>query len=367
MINDNRNSSLDNKNIILFKKVSALDKFNFFEYLSVMLNSWVWMWESLESVLDKVSNVYFKQRINQLLLFVSSWDSLSKAMKKDPHVFSSHEISIVEAWETTWTLDMSLSSIADNIKKTYDLKKKIKGSLTYPLIIFLFLFIAIIVVLTYVIPAIMPLFENSEAELPLATKALIASSDFVSNKFLLIIFFLFSIFVFFIWYKSTETWKEKIDNTILNLPLVWKIYKNFVLANISSTMWTLIWAWVSTLKVLKLVGKSSGSIVYENIFKMVTRKVESWEKIVDSMRDVDPEGFYFPSTYLQMLSVWEKTANIEQISKKIYNQYTREVEYSLSSLTKWIEPIAILIAALFVVWFAFAIFGAIMKVTTIVW
>jgi len=81
------------------------------------------------------------------------------------------------------------------------------------------------------------------------------------------------------------------------------------------------------------------------------------------MEEVDPEGRYFPLDFLQMLSVWEKTARLEWISKKINAQYTREVDYSLANLTKWIEPIAILFAWVFVLWFAFAIFGAILKVT----
>ena len=365
MVNDIKNETTDNS-IIFFKKVSDLDKFNFYEYLSVMLNSWVWMWETLESVLDKVNNIYFKQRINQLFLFVTSGDSLSRAMKKDPNVFSSNEISMVEAWEATWTLDLSLLSLSNNLKKTYGLKKKIKWALTYPLIIFLFLFLAIIIVLTYVIPAIMPLFEGVESELPITTQALIWTSDFLKNNFLLIGLFFFSIFVFLVWYKNTETWREKLDNMILNMPLIWKVYRNYVLSNVSWSIWNLIWAWVPTLKVLKLVGKSSGSVVYERIFELITKKVEGWEKIVDSMKQVDEDGFYFPSTFLQMLSVWEKTANIESISKKMYQQYNREVEYSLDSLTKWIEPIAILLAAVFVIWFVFAIFGAIMKVTTMI-
>jgi type IV pilus assembly protein PilC len=181
-----------------------------------------------------------------------------------------------------------------------------------------------------------------------------------------LIFFFFAIFVTFMGYKNTKSWKERLDNLLLSTPVVWKVYRNYVLSNISSSMGNLIWAGVSTLKVLKLVWKSSWSYVYEKIFNVVTKRVEGWDKIVDSMREVDEEGFYFPSTYLQMLSVWERTANMETISKKIHKQYIREVEHSLENLTKWIEPLAILIASWFVLWFAFAIFGAIMKVTEVV-
>ena len=85
------------------------------------------------------------------------------------------------------------------------------------------------------------------------------------------------------------------------------------------------------------------------------------------MREVDEDKFYFPNSYLQMLAVWEKTANMEEISEKMVDQYTREVDYSLSNLTKWIEPLAIVIASLFVLWFAFAVFWAILQVTEVVW
>jgi type II secretory pathway component PulF len=81
------------------------------------------------------------------------------------------------------------------------------------------------------------------------------------------------------------------------------------------------------------------------------------------MKDIDPNHFFFPNDFIQMLAVGEKTATLENVSKKINDQYTREVDYSLASMTKWIEPLAILLASVFVLWFAFAIFGAILKVT----
>jgi len=360
--NDNR-LELEESTFVFFKKVSGKDKYNFYEYLSVMLNSWVWMWEALTWVTEKLDNIFFKQKINEILVFISSWDSLSKAMKKNPQIFSRHEISIVEAWEATGTLDKALASLSISIKKSDILKKKIKGSLTYPLIIFIFLILAIVIVLTYVIPSLMPLFENTDAELPWATRALVATSEFLQNNYLILLFLLFSFIVFVVWYKSTESWKAQIDNLLLSSPLIWNVYRNYIISNISSTMGNLIWAWVSTLKVLKLVWRASGSYVYEKLFEEVVLSVESGNKIVDSMRKVDEDKFYFPNSYLQMLAVWERTANMKEINDKIVDQYTREVDYSLANLTKWIEPLAILFAAWFVLWFAFAVFGAILQVT----
>ena len=223
--------------------------------------------------------------------------------------------------------------------------------------------LAVIVVLTYVIPAIKPLFDTAEVELPAATKALMFTSDFIVNNFLLLLLFIFTIFVFWVGYKSSEKWRASIDSMLLNLPLVWVVYKNYILSGISSTLGSLIWSWVNVVKALNLAWKTTNNLIYENLFVSITNRVSKWEKIVESMQHVDEDNIYFPSDFLQMLSVWEKTANLEKVSKKINAQYTREVNYSLASLTKWIEPIAILIAWVFVLWFAFAIFGAILKVT----
>ncbi len=355
---------INEKDIIIFKRISDLDKYNFYEYLSVMLDSWVWVVEALESVQEKLENIYFKQRINELLVFINSGDSLSKAMKKDPEVFSAHEVSIVEAWETTWTLDKSLADLAINIKSIYELKKKIKWSLTYPAIIFLFLIVSVIIILTYVIPTLIPLFNEYDAELPWSTKALIATSDFLINNGLTLIFIIIFIIIGLLIYKNTDSWKESVDNFLLNMPLIWDVYKNYILSNISLNMGNLIWAGAPTIKMLKLVWKSSWSHVYEKLFELIAKKVETWEKIVDSMQEVDEDKFYFPVSFTQLMSVWEKTANLEVVSKKIHNQFKREVEYSLATLTKWIEPLAILLASAFVLWFAFAIFWAIMKLTS---
>ena len=355
-----------NNQFIFFKKVWIVDKYNFYEYLSVMMDWWVSISEALESIRDKISSPYFKSKINEIITYVYSWDSFSKSMKKIPQIFTNSEISIIEAWETTWALDVAMLKISDDLKKIHNLRNKVRSALVYPVIIFLFLFMAILIVLMYVIPAIRPLFETSNVELPLATKSLIFSSDFIINNYILIFLFFITVYVFFIWYKSTSSGRIVIERFLLDLPLVWKVYKNYILSNLVSTFWGLIWSWVNVVKTLTLVWKSTNNSIYEELFNDIALKVSKWEKIVDSMRSVDPDKYYFPADFLQMLYVWEKTANLEKMAKKINIQYEKEVDYSLANLTKWIEPLAILFAWIFVLWFAFAIFWAILKVTEVV-
>jgi len=367
MNNVNEKKSLDEKEFYIFKTVSLNDKFNFYEYLSVMLDWWVTIVASLNSVVKRVKNIYFREKIAEMIVYISSWDSLSKAMKKMPDVFSVSESSVVEAWERSWTLVESLSRTAIEFKKLHELKSTIKNSLTYPFIIIIFLVIAVLIVMTYVVPAIIPLLEDAWVEKPFATVALIATSDFITNNFLLIILFWVMSVLWFYFYKSTDSWKKTIDTILLKLPLVWDVYRNYIISSSSSILWSLMHSGIPIVKAIILVWKSTNNVIYENLFNEISLKVWSWKKLVDSILEVDEENEYFPSDFIQMLSVWEKTASIDKVCKKLNEQYTREVNYSLTNLTKWIEPIAILIAWVFVLWFAFAIFWSILKVTETVW
>jgi len=358
-----KKDELYNNQIILFKTVSLKDKYNFFEYLSVMLDWGVSIVESLQSVESKIISPYFKIKIWELITYISSWDSFSKSMKNLPDIFTKAEISVIEAWETTWMLSESLMKISDDLKKVDDLRNNVKWALTYPIIIFLFLFLALFIVLTFVIPELKELFSNAEVDLPMSTQLLIGTSNFVKGNIGLLFLSFASLIVFIYWYKNTISWKKSIENFLFGFPLVWIVYRNYILSNIASTLWSLTWSWVTILKTLKLVWKSTNNSVYEWLFDEIVVIVWWGEQLVKAMEKVDPENIYFPADFLQMLSVWERTSNLENISRKLSNQYRKEVDYSLASLTKWIEPIAILFAAAFVTWFAYAIVWAILKVT----
>lgn len=355
------------KDLILSKRVWVVDKYNFYEYISIMLEWWVGITESLESVNSKITSPYFKQKIEELITYISSGDSFSKSMRKIPDIFPNAEVSVIEAWETTGKLANSLLKLSNDLKKIQDLKNKIKWALTYPIIIFIVLVIAITVVMTYVIPSIKPLFEWTSTELPLMTKLLIWTSDFVSGNLALLLLIVISIVWFLIVYINTGKWKLKFEKFIVGFPLLWKVYRNYILANIASTLWNLVGSWVAIIKSLKLTWAASKSALYEWLLEKVAERVGNGEGIINSMKAIDDEWEFFPADYLQMLSVWEKTASLEEVSLKLSRQYEKEVDYSLANMTKWIEPIAIFFAWIFVTWFALAIFWAIMQVTQTVW
>lgn len=123
----------------------------------------------------------------QLLLLIDSGDVMSFAMKKLPRTFDVSEVSIVEAGEQSGTMQKSFSSLAEDLRNREDLRQKLKSAITYPAIILTFLLAAILIVMIFVIPKLLPLFETAGTELPFSTRSLVATSNFISEHFIAIL------------------------------------------------------------------------------------------------------------------------------------------------------------------------------------
>jgi len=351
------------KQYYIFKSVSLLEKFNFYEYLATMLDWGVTVISALDSVQRKMKNQYFKERIQEILEDISSGDSLNKAMKKQVQIFNASEYAIVEAGEQSGNLIHSLKTLAHESKKVHELKQTVKTALTYPTIIVCFLILAVIIVMTYVVPTIIPLIEQAGVEKPMATVALIATSDFLRDHFIALGVGIGMIVILGMMYGLGENGRHQFDKLYLHLPLIGEVYRNYILASGASTLWLLVSSGIPVIRSIQLVGKSANNAVYDDLYTEIGQKVSHGKKIVNSMSEVDPDEEYFPGDFVQLLSVGEKTATLDILCQKLSDQYTREVNYALGNMTKWIEPIAILLAGVFVLWFAFAIFGAVLQLT----
>lgn len=142
-------------------RISTKEKALFYEHLANMVDGGVPVIAALHSFLDKNRNVKLDEEITNLLMFVESGDSFSIAMKKLPSVFDKREVAIVEAGEQSGTMQHSFVSLSNELRNQEELALKIKGALTYPFIIVLFLVGAVMTIMTYIIPKLEPLFMNT--------------------------------------------------------------------------------------------------------------------------------------------------------------------------------------------------------------
>jgi type IV pilus assembly protein PilC len=194
-------------------------------------------------------------------------------MRKIPNFYEEKEIAIVESGEQTGMMKNTFESIARELRMQEDLKRKVVGALTYPFIIMLFLLLALVVVMVYVIPQIMPVITEMAGELPWSTRSLVAVSDFMKHNILLFFILLLAFGLLFMGYTRTESGKRFIDKEKLYLPLIGKLYRNYLVVQVMSTFHLLLSSGVSILKALRLTGSSSGNRIIADIYNAVTDSV----------------------------------------------------------------------------------------------
>lgn len=286
-------------------------------------------------------------------------------MRKLPNFFYDQEIAIVESGEQTGMIQQSFLSIAKDLRSQEELKNKIIGAMTYPFIIMIFLFISLSVVMVYVIPQLMPIIGEMTGDLPWTTRSLIGTSTFFQENFLFIIAFLVAGGLFFQGYTKSDTGKRWWDQEKITFPLSGKVYRNYLIVRVMSTFHLLNSSGVSIVKTLRLTGQSAGNKIIEELFLQIADDISHGTKISASMRERDPMNVFFTLDILQMIESAEKTSTIALVVEKIASQYRREVDNALATMVKFIEPIALLFAGIFVLWFAVSIFSAIMQIVTL--
>ncbi len=351
----------------LIPSIKVKDKVHFYENISNLLEGGVSLIPSIQGYRDRIEHLGVKKELDNLLFFLEGGDALSVSMRKIPNFFSDGEITIIESGEQTGKIQSSFVSLASDLRDQDELRGKIRNAMTYPFIIFIFLIIAICIVMIYVLPQIRQIIDQAQGDLPFSTRSLMAVSGFMQEHFMLILLVLIGIGMIWRGYISTEQWNFRFDTWKMKIPVIGMVYRNYLTVKVMSTFSLLLGSGISIVKTLKLTGASTDNLVVQEIFKNITEAVSHGKRIAESMKEADPQEHIFTNNILQMIESAEKTSTINTVANKLSLQYRREVDTSLAIMVKFIEPIALIFAAVFVLWFAIAIFSAIMQVVSTAW
>lgn len=347
------------------KSISLKDKVLFYESIANLLDWWVTLLSAIKWFIDRIPDGTLKDTLENTLFFLESGDAMNVAMRKLPNFYESKEIAIVESGEQTGMLKDSFNAIANELRMQEDLKRKVIGALTYPFVVLAFLIMALIVVMMFVIPQIMPLLGELTTEISFATRSLIWVSDFFRNYIVLLLMVVIAIWLIFRGYIVTDSWKKWFDAVKLYAPWTGKVYKNYLVVQVMSTFHLLSSSWVSIVKALKLTWESAWNSKVEDMFVAIAQWVSAGRKISESMQEVDKERYFFSPDIIQIIESAEKTSTVHEVTAKISEQYRREVDAALAMMVKFIEPVALLAAGVFVLWFAAAIFSSIMQMVNV--
>ncbi|PJE68352.1 phytochrome sensor protein [Candidatus Shapirobacteria bacterium CG10_big_fil_rev_8_21_14_0_10_38_8] len=333
-----------------FNRVSGNDITNFTRQLSTMVTAGLTLDNALIIFKNQCSSAFYPI-IDDILLNVQGGSSLAEALAKHPDQFSRVYVSLVKAGETAGVLDQILSRLADNLEKQRELAGKVKGAMIYPVIIIVGMIGVGILMMVLVIPKLLVMYKDFNAELPLPTKILMWVSSSMTTLWLPGLVALVIGFYAFTAFKKTAAGKRKIDQFILSLPLFGNIMKKFILTEIARTLGLLSSAGVSIVESINIVAESTGNAVYEEILKEGAKQVERGLPLSGTL------GAYeeFPPIVIQMISVGEETGKLDEILTKLSKYFEMESDETVKGLTTAIEPLIMIVLGVGVAFLMMAI------------
>ncbi len=327
-------------NLSFFESVSSTDLIMFCRQLGIMLDSQVGIIDSLKILTDQIEKKTFREVIEDVTQRVEEGEPFSEALEKHDDIFSSFFIGAIESGEASGNLAESLQYLEEHIERNSTFKKKLIGAMIYPLfIIFVFGFV-VAFLLIYVIPDLVEMMEELEAEMPFVTELVISASDFVVNWGLLSLIVIIVSLVSFFKAIKTEKGKEIFDDVLLKIPIFGSFAKKVYLTYFSESLSTLISSGLDIAKALEVTENIVGNKTYKKSVTQTKQDVREGEDISTSLKK-NPK--LYPNLVTQMIVVGERTGEMERILKSIVRLYRDEVERAMESYIKMAEPILIIL------------------------
>jgi len=324
------------ENVAFFQpKITAKDVVIFTRQFSTMIDAGLPLVQGLTILAEQTENKTFQNVLKTVTRDVEGGSSLAEALKKHPKVFDALYVNLVAAGEVGGILDTILQRLAAYIEKAEKLKTRIKGAMTYPIIVVAIAVLVIAVILIFVIPVFQEMFSSFGKALPVPTQLVVNMSDFLKGNIHYVIGALI-VFVFaFKKYRNTKKGRKQTDALALKLPVFGNLLKKTAVARFTRTLGTMISSGVPILDALEIVAKTSGNVILEEIIYEVRSSIAEGQTIAEPLSEAD----IFPSMVVQMISVGEATGALDTMLNKIADFYDDEVDAAVEALTSMLEPL----------------------------
>jgi type IV pilus assembly protein PilC len=319
-----------------FKKIKPRSMQVFSRQFSTMIEAGLNIVAALVILEEQTDDVYLAEIISELRADVEGGLLLSQAMARHPKVFNELYVSMVQAGEASGMLDNVLDRVAEQIEKETKLKRRVKGAMIYPTVVFTFATLVLCAMLMFIVPIFAKIFTELNGQLPFLTRVVVNASDLLRQRWYII----FPLVGFTIWgtlrYKKTESGRQKWDRIKLRIPLkIGEVVLKITMARLLRTLATLVAAGVDIIKALEISGSTAGNWLVEQALNDARIKVQEGVPIAEPLTN-DP---LFPPMVSQMVKIGEETGELEKMLSKIADFYEDEVDAAIQNLTSIIEPI----------------------------
>lgn len=314
-------------------------KITFTKNLAAMLSAGLPLTRALSVIERQATNKYLKKVVAALSEEVKKGSSFHEALAKHPKVFSDLFIAMTKAGEESGTLAESLSVVARQMEKAFNLQKKVKGAMIYPMIILSAIVIIGVLMLIYVVPTLSNTFKELGVELPAATKAIIDTSDFMASNALLTMGILIAVFAGIFFFVRSKPGAKLVLMLALRMPVIGELVQETMSARAARSLSSLLSSGVEMLSALKISGEVVGDNSFGKVLKEAEERVRKGEAL--SVSFIDHPKLY-PVFVGDMIAVGEETGKVADMLGQVAQYYETDVEERTKDLSTIIEPLLML-------------------------
>jgi type IV pilus assembly protein PilC len=319
-----------------FKKVRPKSLQIFARQFATMIEAGVSVVGALVTLEQQTDDKYLAEIIADVRSDVEGGVILSKALARHPKVFNRLFVAMVEAGESSGTLDVVLDRVAIQIEKETQIKRRVKGAMIYPTLVMTFACLVLAFMLLFIVPVFQHVFADLGGTLPTPTRIIIGLSNALRHWWFVIFPLIIGMIFVLLRLKKTERGRQVWDRIKLRVPMgIGTVVHKIALARFSRTLSTLMAAGVDIIKALEITAGTAGNWLVEQSLGDIRTRVHDGVPISEPLAD-DP---IFPPMVGQMVRIGEETGELDKMLGKIADFYEDEVDTSIQSLTSIIEPL----------------------------
>lgn len=340
------NNSLDSllkKEINLFGKTfSDKKKERFYSELSVLLKSGVNLKMALD-LIEESQKEKDKKIISKLNDQILKGSSFATALEQDRN-FTPYEYQAIKIGEQTGQLTFVINDLAEYYQRKNEQKRQVVSSLTYPIIVLFTAFIVVFFMLKYVVPMFEDIFEQNRVELPFLTQMIVKVSHLLEVNGIYILLGMVTVIMWLMASRKKEWFRKYSGQIFLKLPVIGEYVRKIYITRFTHTMMLLTYSKIPVVNGLAMVREMVNFHPLQKSLQSIEADILQGQRISESFK----KHPLFDKKMIALLKVAEETNQTEYVFKKLYDQYSREVEYQSKTITNILNPILTLMVGFIV-------------------
>lgn len=328
-------------NIDIGGKPKARDLSVFCRQFVSMVRAGVTILDALKMLADATENKKLKKAIQEVRISAEKGESLADSLAQHPKIFPSLMINMVAAGEASGSLDKSMERMAVQFERSNKTQAMVKKAMTYPIVVCLVAIAVVIVMLVVVIPSYAEMFADMGTDLPGITLAVMAASNFIKSKWILLIIIVAALAFGFVNFKASNTGKHVLGKLALKFPAVANLVTKSASAQMARTLSTLMGAGVPLVEAVEIVSRTMENVWFKEALENAKDEIVIGRPLSEPLQTC---GLFPPMVY-HMVRIGEETGNTEEMLDKLADYYEEEVEMAVQTLMAALEPMIIIVLA----------------------